>query len=771
MPTFVNPALLWGLLILAVPVLIHLINLLRHRRVPWAAMEFLLASQRKNSTWIRLKELLLLLTRMAAIAAIVLLLAQPRWQHRLSSLFGGQRTHHVVLLDDSFSMSDRWADTSAFDQAIRVVQRIGEQASGEPGAQSFTLLRFSQAGAGASDSRPDFLKASIDTRFGSQLKEALARMRPSQMAVGPGEAVKAFEQLAGPADDEDRVVYLVSDFRAADWDQPGELAKALARLDQSRAALRLIDCVDMARPNLAITDLAPQPGTQAAGVPLAMAVTVKNFGSDAVRGVSVLLEEDGRPRGAVEIDHVAPGESETRRFAVFFSTAGDHVVAASLESDAVEIDNALYCLVDLPPAVPVLLVDGAAGTPHGRFLAAALAPGGAVNTGINPRIEPPAYLNNNPLDKFQAVYLLDVPRLDQPAIDALEAYVRGGGGLGVFLGDNVRAVFYNEKLHRGGQGLLPMPLASKIQLLVDRLETGPDLEVAVRHPVFKIFAGERNSFLAAVSVDWYISTPKDWQPEPDSTAEVVARLRNGAPLAVEHQFGAGRVMVFTTTAAPLWNNWGRNPSFVVAVLEMQSHLAGSAAREAPRLVGSPIQVQLDPARYRPQVRLVAPSGPEAGSGAAGGEAGPAAAGTGQVPGAGADVVTGAPPAVDGVPLVIDAAQGPEGLTASFPRAQRRGVYELVLTTAENKPEVRRLVFNVEAAEGDLAIIGGDELASRLPGVRYEFRQAADFHLSPRELAGANLGHWVLYLLVALLLGEQALAYSASYHPAAREGAP
>ena len=61
---FANPTLLWGLPLVGVPVLIHLINLFRHRRVRWAAMEFLLASQNRNRTWVILKQLLLLLLRM-----------------------------------------------------------------------------------------------------------------------------------------------------------------------------------------------------------------------------------------------------------------------------------------------------------------------------------------------------------------------------------------------------------------------------------------------------------------------------------------------------------------------------------------------------------------------------------------------------------------------------------------------------------------------------------------------------------------------------------
>ena len=129
MPTFVHPNLLWGLAIIALPVLIHLINLVRQRRVQWAAMEFLLHSQRKNSTWVRLKELLLMLLRMAAIAAVVLALAEPLLHREIGLRLGRHRTHHVVLLDDSFSMSDRWADTSAFERARQTVRRIGDDAS------------------------------------------------------------------------------------------------------------------------------------------------------------------------------------------------------------------------------------------------------------------------------------------------------------------------------------------------------------------------------------------------------------------------------------------------------------------------------------------------------------------------------------------------------------------------------------------------------------------------------------------------------------------
>ncbi|HEV3023933.1 MAG TPA: BatA domain-containing protein, partial [Pirellulales bacterium] len=262
----VNPLLLWGLAIVALPVAIHLINLLRHRRVEWAAMEFLLASQRKNSTWVRLKELLLLALRMAAVAAVVMIVAQPLGCSRLSRLLGGGKTHHIVLLDDGFSMGDRQADVTAFDKAREVVGRIGDDVARQPTSQTFTLLRFSRARLGRSGTQPDLQAAKVTTDFGARLKELLKPLAVSQLAVGPAPALEAIEQLVGDVKGEDRVVYLVSDFRANEWAEPDELAKTLARLDAAKAQLRLINCVDGPHANLAISALKPGAGTRAAGV-------------------------------------------------------------------------------------------------------------------------------------------------------------------------------------------------------------------------------------------------------------------------------------------------------------------------------------------------------------------------------------------------------------------------------------------------------------------------------------------------------------------------
>jgi len=726
--SLVHSPLAWGLLLVGLPVLIHLINLLRHRRIEWAAMEFLLASQRKNRTWILLKQLLLLLLRMAVVAAIVLAVAQPLLRNELGALVGGATTHHVILLDDSYSMSDRWADTSAWDQAKRAIGRLGEKAAGRSEAQVVTLLRFSQAGR---DARCDFFKAAVDREFPKSLADALAKLEVSQTSAGPHEALAAVDRLLGKAEDENRIVYLLTDFRARQWERPDELRAQLARLDSQGTRLQLVDCAETTRPNLTISELSAVSGTQAAGVPLFMEVGVTNHGPSPVGEVAVALEEDGHPRPAVKLEGLPPGETARGRFQVVFPTAGEHRIAARLSSDAVAADNVRYHLLNLPADVPVLLVDGSPGGEEARYLSAALATGPLAQTGIRTRIETPRFLSLNPLDGYASIYLANVERLDESALESLAQYVAGGGGLAIFLGPSCRAGVLNEQWYRQGRGILPMPVAGPAELVVDRVEKVPDLDVG-DHPVFRIFAGRRNTFLNLVNVERYFAVAKDWKPEPGSATRVIARLRNGAPLAVERNLGEGRVIALTTTAGPLWNNWARgNPSFAVAMQDLQAYLARQPAEPESRAVGVPLEMVLDAARYRPSVRLIPPGGAAA---PREGDASPRAGGT---------------------------------LWAVLDDTSAAGFYEVELTTSDGLPERRTYAVNVDPDEGDLARVEGPQLAERLTGVRYRQFRASDFQTKDYDPNGYNLGDAVLYLLVALLVVEQLLAYSCSYHPPLR----
>src|SRR3954462_6734124 len=111
---FTNPlTMVAGGAMVSAPIIIHLINRMRFRRVKWAAMEFLLKAQKRSRRRLIIEQLILLLLRCLLVALAALLVARFLGFNldSLNSLFGAQRENvHVVLLDDSLSMRDQHRD-------------------------------------------------------------------------------------------------------------------------------------------------------------------------------------------------------------------------------------------------------------------------------------------------------------------------------------------------------------------------------------------------------------------------------------------------------------------------------------------------------------------------------------------------------------------------------------------------------------------------------------------------------------------------------------
>ena len=525
--SFLFPSLLWiGLPLAVVPILIHLINLRRQRRVRWAAMQFLLESQRRNKRWIFLKQLLLLLARVAVVVLLVLTLAHLVVRNEWLRLLGTGTTHHIVLLDDSYSMSDHWENTSAMAEGKRAVEAIVDQAYAHRDTQLVTLLRFSEA-ARLSAAQPEVFAQRVDDSFRSRLETLLAGWQASQTDAGPAEALKAVPRLPLASDEQTLIVYLVTDF-GRQFESATEIRKLLEDLGQEVAQIHLVRCVRETRPNLEITALAPESGVRAAGVEMWMNVTVANYGDAAARGVTVQLEQDGDALPALVMEDIPPRDEVTHKFRVQFAGTGAHWLAASLGSDAVEVDNRRYFATQLPAARPVLIIDGSPDGQGAHELSLALDPGGNTRTGWAPHVEPPTFLRDPVrLAEQAAVCLIDLPRLDDDELANLETYVYEGGGVALFVGADADRNFYNERLYRRGEGLMPVPIKRPTQLLDDLQEAAPDVEVT-DHPLFRVLAGRRNGFLPLLLVDYYYAIEDGWTPPEDGSTQVIASLRNRA---------------------------------------------------------------------------------------------------------------------------------------------------------------------------------------------------------------------------------------------------
>src|SRR5436305_10552077 len=121
MEFFVNPWFMAaGGALVSSPIIIHLINRMRFKRLRWAAMEFLLKSQKRNRRRLIIEQLLLLLLRCTLVALAGLLVL--RFVGFSFGMFSKQDTLHVVLLDDTLSMNDQWKDGGTVKTSFQVAK-------------------------------------------------------------------------------------------------------------------------------------------------------------------------------------------------------------------------------------------------------------------------------------------------------------------------------------------------------------------------------------------------------------------------------------------------------------------------------------------------------------------------------------------------------------------------------------------------------------------------------------------------------------------------
>ena len=765
---FTSSASVWtGLVSAAVllPVLIHLINLVRYKKVPFAAMEFLLKSQKQSKNYVWLKQLLLLLTRVAALLLALFLMSQAGCQQdRIARILGGRSTHHYVVLDDSFSMTDkgdsasRSADgsSSAFDHAKSVLTSIAGRVSNRQN-QKFSLTRFSAGERANEDARVrfDLENRLVDSTFGSLLDEAKGNLAPSALAVDGRSIISQVSAIARQRTDENPILYVLSDFRSKDWELTGSIESDLLAFKESGGAVELINCTAAAGPNLAIVDLQAASNVRVANTPLMMEVKIKNLSDSPITKLRALISTDTfsqatTPTGLVKktedlpaifIQRIEAKETITRLFPVFFPAPGQHAITVRIPEDAVAIDNVRSSSITVKEKAQVLLIDDA-NQKHATFVSLALNPNQL--TGIAPAVHTKSFLRDvdaETLSQYDAIFLLDVDALDEAAVRKLQSFCQTGGGLGYFLGPKSSLTFYN-KLFAEGQGIFPVELGQAIDVEEDPQATSADF-LPMDHPIFAPVLNQKASLMDLVDVERTIAPTRQWSLSPPAGAKVIATVRGDQqqPLMIESSFGDGRIVVCTTTAGPIWNNWSRNATYLPVLLLLEDYLAGGKHQAADLTLSSTLTLSKEASQFLPDATMLSP-----------------------VPGT---------EQRESSELKLTATDGNQLLQANLPtyntsgrvNVTRPGVYDFWLQETNGAWTVRREAFNVDAVEGNLETAPPGQLLTGLSSVQPTWVNWNQFNPEPDVKPASSLSRLFLLLLVMVFAIEPLLAYLSSFHHA------
>jgi len=560
---FLNPTnMVIGGALISSPIIIHLINRMRFKRVRWAAMEFLLKSQKRNRRRLIIEQLILLALRILLVLLTGLLLARFLG-FSFAGIFQPQSTVHVVILDDRLSMTDHWKSEegdvkASFQVAKQLIEKeIARPATQGRSASRLVLFRLSEP------------NALFDQRLSEEslrdLSDYLGRMQEcSLLHLDMTKGVKAAEEIFEKNPQDQGILYIVSDFRQKHWTGPeaegllkalDQLSKGSDKLAKNKVKINLIDTAHPFRSetqrsalyhdNLAVVELHPATRVSAEGMPVQFTVTVANYSPSERKNVRVTIKVDGQEHaeGSLTMLSVLPGQT-SQTFDVSLTKPGFNQITANLENEeaGLQADNTRYAVVEVRRQVPVLIIDGdltngdkpGGDTFHLKTLFTAARGFEVQRGGVNE-------LKRPDLEKYPSIYLLNVPELDEQAAKNLENYVRGGGSVAFFMGPRIRPEFYNQKLYRDGKGLFPVILADrpskefsedeKQQRMMRNL-LDPQFQIFLRsdsHPLFAEAYKFRSAF-KFLNIERYYPVPRQKWNRETNHAEELATLPNDRPV-------------------------------------------------------------------------------------------------------------------------------------------------------------------------------------------------------------------------------------------------
>jgi hypothetical protein len=603
-----NFPLIYGLAAASVPVIIHLLNRRRFREVPFAAMRFLIAAVKKNSRRIRIEQWILLAVRTLVIVFAVTAMAKP-FLESLGAIprIAGQRTHRVLVLDGSLSMGYTSEEGTRFDQAKALAAQLVRDA--RRGDAISLVVMGDPPRVVIGDPSPNH-------------DEVLKELNDVAMTHGGTDLVASFnkidEVLEVSTSIPQKEVVIITDLQAASWRRPEGLGdeglkRIIARIEAHRPRSVVIDLGRAGGENRAVTDLKLNSPVVTVGTPALVRAVIHNYGPSRKDGVNVGLIVDGAlgPERTVDLP---VDEDQPVVFYHTFTTPGDHLIEVQIAGDPLKIDDRRRLAVPVREHVNVLLVDGHFKTEPFQaetdYLASALNPAGTSEGNpslIKTDVVPEGQLARRDLAPYDVVALCNIAQFTEAEVAALEDYLKQGGGVVVFGGDQVVAENYNRLLHADGKGLLPAFVGPNVGD-ASKKESGFGFNpLGFRHPIIESFANQ------AASVEAGLTSVKTWQFHKlklprDSTAKVALAFDNGDPAIVEMPRHRGTVIQVATSADSGWTSWPLHRSYPPVMEQVVYEAASGRMSERNVRVGQPLDQALPASSASAPVSVVVPGG-------------------------------------------------------------------------------------------------------------------------------------------------------------------
>ncbi len=417
--SFLQPLMLIALPLVALPIIIHLINQWRYQTRRWGAMMFLLAANRMNRGFAKVRQWLILAMRTLAIAALIFAISRPLASGLLGLTGGGKVDTTIVLMDRSPSMQQLGVGGLS---KLETGRRQLAEAFATLGSAHWVAI---DAAGGQTQSFE-----SLDGLMNS------AAMQPSSATADlPAMLQSALDYLEtnkpGPTE-----IWICSDLRESDWHADSGtwsvLREGFERLPQA-VRFHLLAYPNAAEQNIAVTvtDVRRESTNKSSVAENSLLISLRLTRTADTRSdqsttpvdLPVHIEIEGtRTELTVQL---SGSQTEVRQHRV--PLANGQVKGwgkISIPADALNDDNEYYFVFDEPPPRRVVVISEDREATRPLEIAAAVSADGSSQSTVD--VLEPDQLDSLVLDET-SLLLWQTKLPDATTAPAVTDYVSGGG--------------------------------------------------------------------------------------------------------------------------------------------------------------------------------------------------------------------------------------------------------------------------------------------------------------------------------------------------------
>ncbi|HRN25841.1 MAG: BatA and WFA domain-containing protein [Ignavibacteriaceae bacterium] len=570
---FLNPAILFGLFAASIPVIIHLFNLRKLKKIEFSTLAFLKELQKNKIRKIKLKQWILLALRVLIILFIVMAFARPTLKSfQIGGTTSAAKTTAIFILDDTFSMSVVDQKGSYFNQGKEIINKVVSQLQ-EGDEVGLILVSNPKKENKLTSNLSEFLKTTVqlDLNYTSgDINSALVKSA----------------QLISESKNFNKEIYVLSDFQK-DKIINKNITNDLSELLNESVKLYSFDLSDKDVFNLSVDDLKINNQIFEKDKPVSFSITVTNNSNQDVNSAVVSLFLDNE-RAAQKSFDVKAGQSTNVEIEAVPKSTGFIDVTAEIETDEIEQDNKRFASLFIPEKISVGLF--AENNNDLSFVDLALQTTGETKYLIERKNI--NQLSSQQLNKYQTIIFSANSLIS--GIELIKNYIQNGGGLFLFPSSVPDQSTLNQFYSQLGLGVnssfVGKVNSNDLKIKFDKTD--------FNHPIFQnVFQNDEKKKYESPEINAYYKN--------SSAGNQIISLVDGSSFLSEIRFGKGKILVFNCAPVLTWSDFPIKSIFAPLMNKSVAYLSSKERDQNIFIAGEEVNINLRN-QNSSQIKIVKP---------------------------------------------------------------------------------------------------------------------------------------------------------------------